>query len=105
MTTLINIAAVVSFFGCLVFLATYHLVAPWWRSQTGVNIVAFTLGGMCLLALRILAMVFGDGYWGQDFLRLLMIAMVGAAAWHRWYLLVVAQLGGARRADDAPPVA
>lgn len=103
MTTLINIAAVVLFFGGVVFMATYQLTAPWWRSRAGVNLMVTTAGLTGMATLRCLAMLFGDGFWGQDVVRLLLIGTLAGVMWHRWTLLVRAQVAGFHHADDMPP--
>jgi hypothetical protein len=101
--TLIDIVAVFAFFGGLVFMATYQLTAPWWRSRAGINLMLFTSAATLLFGLRCLAMVFGDGFWGQDFLRLLLFSTIAVTVWHRWTLLVRAQVAGFHHADDVPP--
>lgn len=92
MKTLIDVVAVFAFFGGLVFLATYALVAPWWRSREGLNLMVFTGAVTGLIGLRCLVLIFGDGYWGQDPLRLVMFVAVAAAGWHRWVRLVQLQV-------------
>jgi len=89
---LINVAAVFVFFGAGVFVATYHLLAPWWRSHEGINIMAFTSSVLGFALLRCLTMIFGAGFWGQDVLRLVLLVGVGATVWHRWRMLMKAQL-------------
>lgn len=105
MKTLIDVVAVFALFGGLVFMATYHLTAPWWRSPTGVNMMGFTGSVTALFGLRGLALVFGEGYPGQDFARLLIFAVIGGLVWHRWTLLVRVQVGSCQhehhRADPA----
>jgi hypothetical protein len=89
---LLNIAAVFVFFGAGVFVATYSLLAPWWRTQEGVNVMTFTLATAGLAALRCLAMILGNGFAGQDVLRVVLMTAIAAAAWHRWVMVMRAQL-------------
>jgi hypothetical protein len=100
--TLFNILAVVIFFGGVNFVATYALV-PWWRSPAGVNLMVMTGAVTGLVGLRCVALIFGDGFWGQGVLRVLMGAAVAWAVWSRWRLLVKAQIAAvvedARRRD------
>ncbi len=97
MNMLVNVAAVCVFFGGLVFAGTYHLLAPWWRSAEGINFMTMAGALTGIFGLRCLALVLGDGYWGQTAVRLLFFVVIGAALWHRWTLLIKAQL---RRRDE-----
>lgn len=101
MNTAITVAAVFVLFGAGVFVATYSLLAPWWRSQEGWNLMTFTSSVAGLALLRCLAAMFGEGFWGQNGLRLLLMGLIAAAAWHRWARMLKAQLANLHR-DVAP---
>lgn len=93
---LLNIAAVFVFFGAGTFVATYSLLAPWWRSQEGINVMTFTLATAGLAGLRCLAMILGEGFAGQDVLRVLLMTAIAVACWHRWVMVMRYQLGNLR---------
>lgn len=95
----VNAAAVVGFFGGLVFCLTYAAV-PWWRSSTGVNLMLVSGGATALFGLRCLGLLFGEGFPGQDLIRFVFLSVVGAGLWWRWWLLVRAQLATARTPAD-----
>lgn len=107
MSTLIEIARVVALFGAVVFGATYHLLAPWWRSQVGQNLMTMTGAAALLLVLGTLQTLlapgraFTDAYFGQSALRLIAFVALGAAFWWRWVLLIRAQVP--HRHDPVPP--
>lgn len=92
MTALISFLAVCILFGGAVFMATYALLAPWWQSEAGRNIMTFTAGVTGLALLRVLTFFFGDGYPGQTVLRVLLFAGIAVALWWRWAMLLRAQL-------------
>jgi hypothetical protein len=90
-TTLLNVLWVAAFGVFFFFCASYHILAPWWRSDMGRNTMMLKVSITALLGLRVLAVTFGEGFWGQDLLRvLLMIALIGAG-FHRWVMLLKAQ--------------
>lgn len=92
MTTLINVVGVFAFFAGLVFMATYHTLAPWRSSAEGQNVMLVTAGVTGLFGLRMLALVFGEGFPGQLIVRLVMfVALAVGLAW-RWWLMLRAQL-------------
>lgn len=95
---MIGVLAVVCFFGGAVFMATYHLLAPWWRTETGRNVMSLTGAVTGFALLRCLALVFGDGFVGQDVLRVAMFLGAGGSLWWRWAIVLRAQLP--RRDDD-----
>lgn len=98
MSTLIDIARVVALFGAVVFGATYHLLAPWWRSQIGQNLMTMTGGVALLLILGVVRIILApgapaaDAYFGQSALILLAFTALGVAFWWRWVLLIRAQV-------------
>jgi hypothetical protein len=99
--TLINIAAVFVFFGCLNFVMAYAEVR-WWRTPEGINLMSFTCSVMGLAGLRCLAMIFGQGFWGQDLLRFLLMMAIAVIIWHRYRLFSRAQRS-VRAAANSPP--
>lgn len=107
MSTLIEITRVIALFGAVVFGATYHLLAPWWRSQVGQNLMTMTGGVALLLTLGVLQMILApgtppvDAYFGHSTLRLLAFIALGVAFWWRWVLLIRAQVP--RRHDPEVP--
>lgn len=117
MNLLTNIAAVCAVFGGLVFMITYHRLAPWRRSTIGINQMGFVAAMTLLVSLRIMAIIVGDAgmadapdqYWGQSLLRLFVYTAVAVLIWHRWLILLDAQLGESRhlseRQTHAPPTA
>lgn len=100
MTTLVNIAAVVAFFAVGHFMLTYHLLARWWRSTAGRSVMAWSGCGLGLLFLRMLTIVFGDGYPGQDVLRLVAFVVLPTVAYRMLVLLLRVQLGGPKPEPD-----
>lgn len=92
MNTLINLLALAILCGGAVFMASYAILAPWWRSETGRNIMTLTAGVTGLALLRCMTFIFGDGYPGQTALRLALFAAIAVAIWWRWCLLLRAQL-------------
>lgn len=92
MNTLINLLALAILCGGAVFMASYAILAPWWRSETGRNIMTFTAGVTGLALLRCMTFLFGDGYPGQTALRVLLFTGVAVAIWWRWTMLLRAQL-------------
>jgi hypothetical protein len=98
MTTMIDIARVVALFGAVVFAVTYHLLAPWWRSQIGQNLMTMTGGVALLLLLGVARTVLApgapavDAYFGQSVLVLLAFLALGVAFWWRWVLLIRQQV-------------
>lgn len=112
MNLLTNIAAVCAAFGGLVFMITYHRLAPWWRSSVGVNQMGFVATATLLVGLRIVAIVAGDAgqadapdrYWGQSLLRLVVYVAAAVLLWHRWSILLDAQIGDViRRLEQQQP--
>lgn len=101
MTTLIDVLRTCAFFGVVVFMASYHLLAPWWRSEIGRNLMTWSAGALLLLSIGVAQQVFGAGAW-VDLLRLLGFAVFGAGAWWRWTLLIRAQRDG-RASEHLPP--
>ncbi len=93
MTTLINVARVVALCGFVVFMATYHMLAPWWRSEMGRNIMTLSAGCTALLAMGLLPVLFGPDYFGRDALRFAGIGLCGAAVWWRWVIMMRIQIG------------
>lgn len=98
MNTAIGVVQVVALFGAVVFGVTYHLLAPWWRSQVGQNLMAMTGGCGLLLGLRVLRQVLApeavapNAYFGEGVLWLLAFVALGAAFWWRWVLLIREQV-------------
>lgn len=82
---------VLAFFGTAVFVTTYHLLAPWWRSEIGRNIMAGFACEAVILGLAVLAMAFGD-YPGRQVLGLLAFAAFTGVSWWRWVVLIRAQI-------------
>lgn len=90
-----GVAAAVAVAGSVCFLVRY-LRIPWWRSrdaavrETGWHVVTFTAAVGGLAALRVVTIVLGDGWPGQEWMRLAMISVAAAAAW--WRLAMVRRL-------------
>jgi hypothetical protein len=91
-TTLINVAAAFAFFAGLVFMATYHAAAPWRRSAEGQNLMLVSGGVTGLFGLRMLALVFGEGFPGQLLVRLLLFVALAVGLSWRWWLMLRAQM-------------
>ena len=91
MSTFLDVLWVAAFCMFLFFCMTYHLLAPWWRSEVGRNIMTLKASITALLGLRVLAVIFGDGFWGQDLLRAVLLMVLITAGFHRWKMLVTAQ--------------
>lgn len=106
MTTLIDVLRVNAFFAVAVFMATYHLLAPWYRSEVGRNIMAFMGCNQMLLALGVLQMLVGGmapAPWSWfNVLRAAAFAGLGVVVWWRWSLLIRAQRDG-RAQEHLPP--
>jgi hypothetical protein len=93
-TLLTEVLRVTTLFGVITFMATYHLLAPWWRSEMGRNIMTLATSSALFLLLGVLQQVFGPDYPGQELLRVLAYAGIGAAWWWRWVVLIRVQVGG-----------
>lgn len=91
MNTLTNVLWVACFAVGLNFCISYHLLAPWRSSVAGFNVMTFMATSTGLLGLRVLAIIFGEGYWGQDLIRVLFLVAWLAIAGHRWVMLMKAQ--------------
>lgn len=105
MSTLLMCLATAQFFAVLVFMATYHILAPWWRTETGPNVTGRNVMALsaCLLGwsvLRVATGVFGPtptppATWPlQDLVRLVLYAGMLVVIVHRWVLLLRAQAAG-----------
>lgn len=104
MTLLIDVLRVTAWFGVVVFMASYHLLAPWWRSEIGRNLMTWSAGALLLLSMGVLQQVFGAGAW-VDVLRLAGFAVFAGAGWWRWSLLIRAQRDGRAQEHLPPPTA
>lgn len=91
MTTLGHGLLVLAFFGGAAFVATYHLLAPWWRSDVGRNTMAFAASETAVLGLSVLGLWLGD-FPGRQVLGLLLFAGFTAVSWWRWAVLIRTQL-------------
>jgi len=88
----VDVGAVVLFFAVINFMVTYHLIAPWWRQAIGQNIMSWSAITGALLGLRMLTLIFGSGYPGEQLLRGLGFVTFAAVVYWRLALLVRAQL-------------
>lgn len=104
MNGLLAAERVCAFFGVVVFMVTYGILAPWWRSETGRNIMTWAGGAFLLLGLSILRQmiagvgVYRQAYWGEGALLALSYLVFNVAVWWRWIMLIRLQ------AEDQPPV-
>lgn len=78
--------------GSVLFVVLYHLRAPWWRSATGVHLMAFTASEAAVLSLSCVRIVVGDAPWFQA-VRLVVFVSIPFVIWWRVVLLVQAQRG------------
>lgn len=108
MATLLMCLATAQFFAVLVFMATYHILAPWWRTETGRNLMAMAA---CLLGwsvLRVASGIFGPTptpppTWPlQDLVRLILYTAMLVVVVHRWVLLLRVQAAPRMPVDDQP---
>lgn len=97
---LIDIARVLAFFGITTFALAYHLRAPWWRSEMGMNVMTFCLSVAILLGIASLQAVFGPG-WYFDVCRLLATLGLAYTGWWRLVVLLKVQL---RVPEEGPDV-
>ena len=58
------VASAAVFLACCVFAVTYHLLAPWWRSDIGRNLMAFAAGVGLLCLYTVLVTVWPEGCVG-----------------------------------------
>lgn len=99
MSTLLAVERVLAFFGVAVFMATYAVMAPWRRSETGRNIMTWSGGALILVGLGILRQLFAgadvyrQAYPGEALLLALGWLVFNTAVWWRWVMLLRAQAG------------
>lgn len=103
MTQLTDILRTVAFFSVGFYMLTYHLSAPWWRSQVGRTIMLWAGCEFSLLMLGMLQMLFGPGYWGQEVLRNIFFAGLDTAIIWQLLLLLKAQRDGGLPANLTKP--
>lgn len=88
----INLVAVVAFAGGLFCVFIYASGAPWWRTDEGRNYMTFTAIATALFGLRVLTLVFGDGYPGQTLLRAVLFTAAAVALWWRARIIYRVQI-------------
>lgn len=91
MNTLLAIERTTALFAVLFFVLAYAILAPWWRSEIGRNVMAWSGSAAMLLFLAVLQQIFGPAYWGRDLLVALGFAGFIAAAVWRLVMLLKAQ--------------
>lgn len=95
MITLARGLLVLAFFGAAAFVATYHLLAPWWRTDIGRNTMAFAASETGVLGMSVLGLWLGD-FPGRALLGLVLFATFTGVSWWRWSVLIRAQAGSVR---------
>ncbi|MEU3432402.1 hypothetical protein [Streptomyces sp. NPDC006863] len=74
----------------LVFMATYHLLAPWWRSTTGRHLMAFGAAVTALGAYTVTISMWPD-LWPLRVLRTLVLLAIAGLFIQRTVMVIRAQ--------------
>lgn len=61
----------ISFFASLAFVVGYLVVAPWWRTTIGRQMLAFGVVVLLISTLAVLSQIFGQDYAARPVFRLL----------------------------------
>src|ERR1044072_2661062 len=87
------IASTLAFIACAVFMVTYHVKAPWWRSDIGRNLMAFAAAVGLLCAYTVLVSLFPDGCFAivMRGVRTLTVLAIASLMVQRTRLLLKAQ--------------
>lgn len=96
---LISDAALAAFTSAVVFVATYSVLAPWWRSPIGRAMVTLDTAIAVTLAPSILHRFFGVAIASIGFMWLLfacLCVVAGATLWRTW-ILAREQIRGRRQ--------
>ncbi|MFJ3089005.1 hypothetical protein [Streptomyces sp. NPDC086838] len=74
----------------LMFMAVYHLLAPWWRSETGRHLMAFG-GAVTAFCLYTVAATAWPDLWPLRLVRTVVVLAIGALFIQRTVMVVRAQ--------------
>lgn len=95
MALLLQILRTTGFVGVTVFIGAYWILAPWWRSEMGRNIMGWAIAAWLLGVTSILSQLFGppgipmpDYYFGHSFIRLIAWLLFNVIVWQRIVILL-----------------
>lgn len=101
MTPLGDFLAVLAFAGTVLFVILYAILAPWWRSAHGRNVMLL-MGVLALLFTLIAGTVlFGVEWPFRPAIRVIIFGLVGLAIWWRIVLLIKDQISGRKQREGA----
>lgn len=83
--------------GCVLFLLGYGLLAPWWRSPIGRNLLLMVTALLAIFGLTSITLLFGTQWPARSFLRVGVAAFTCLAIWGLNLTLIRSQITRRRR--------